>query len=108
MKISPQQKEKLNPGLAAVLSFLFSGLGQIYNGKLKKGLILITLSALSMLSVIIGTVLVGFSLLTFRFLFTGWLAAGLIAFFSGLFSIAAIGIYSIYDAYNTAKRLLEQ
>ncbi|WP_244603626.1 zinc-ribbon domain-containing protein [Methanococcoides sp. AM1] len=27
-----------NPGLAAVLSLLFSGLGQVYNGELRKGI----------------------------------------------------------------------
>ena len=30
-----------NPGLAAVLSFFYMGLGQIYNGQISKGIIFI-------------------------------------------------------------------
>ncbi|WP_096199226.1 hypothetical protein [Bacillus sp. FJAT-45350] len=45
-----------NPGLAAVLSFFFAGLGQIYNGQIGKGIAFIVayfISALLMF-VIIG------------------------------------------------------
>jgi TM2 domain-containing membrane protein YozV len=31
------EKQLKNPGLAAVASFFFSGLGQIYNGEIGKG-----------------------------------------------------------------------
>ena len=31
---------KKNPGLAAVASFFFAGLGQIYNGEILKGVLL--------------------------------------------------------------------
>ncbi|MBZ9570909.1 zinc-ribbon domain-containing protein [Methanobrevibacter sp. TMH8] len=73
-------KNEKNPGLAAVLSFLIIGLGQIYNGEIAKGLILLIVSyiciALFFLIIppIIGVVL--------------W-------------------IYAIYDAYNTAKGINE-
>ena len=30
-----------NPGLAAVLSFFYTGLGQIYNGQIAKGIVFI-------------------------------------------------------------------
>ena len=47
-------ENKPSPGIAAVLSFVFNGLGQIYNGEIKKGLILIFISALCMLLMISG------------------------------------------------------
>ena len=54
--------EKVNshPGTAAVLSFIFNGLGQIYNGQIKKGLFVIFLSTLSLLIFILGAISIGF------------------------------------------------
>ena len=46
-----------NPGTAAVLSFFFAGLGQIYNGQIGKGLVLLFLYVGSILAMF---VLVGF------------------------------------------------
>ena len=34
------EKIIINPGVSAVLSFVFTGLGQIYNGRIGKGLFL--------------------------------------------------------------------
>ncbi len=73
----PPKGEK-NPGLAAVFSFFFPGLGQIYNGEIGKGLMFIVVGGVFMLLMI---VLIGFILLP---LF--W-------------------IYNIYDAYKTAERI---
>lgn len=67
-----------NPGTAAILSFLFTGLGQIYNGQIGKGLGLMVLQAMN---VLLMCVIIGF--LTFPIT---W-------------------IYGIYDANGTAKRL---
>ena len=67
-----------SPGLAAVLSFFIVGLGQIYNGQITKGLLLL-------LGAIISGVLM---LILIGFIF--WLI---------------IWLYAIYDAYNTAKRI---
>jgi TM2 domain-containing membrane protein YozV len=69
---------KKNPGLAAVLSFLIVGLGQIYNGQIGKGLLLLV-------AAIISGVL--------------WLI------YIGIIFSIIIWIYAIYDAYNTAKRI---
>lgn len=69
---------KKSPGLAVVLSFFIIGLGQVYIGLIKKGIILFVLAVVS------GTlmmVLVDFVL---------WLL---------------IWAYAIYDAYNLPKRL---
>ena len=70
-----QQK---NPGVAAVLSALYVGLGQIYNGEIAKGLILIVAYFVSIL-------------LTFVMI--------------GFITSPILWVFGIYDAYNTAKKI---
>lgn len=70
-----QQK---NPGVAAVLSFLISGLGQIYNGQILKGLIII---GVQVINVLLTAIIIGF------------LTGGI------------VWIWGIYDAYKTAQRI---
>lgn len=70
-----------NPGLAAILSALVNGLGQIYNGEIGKGLI-----------ILIGQILN--SLLLFILI--------------GFITVPAVWIWSIYDAYKTAERINQQ
>ena len=72
----PQQIK--NPGLAAVLSALINGLGQMYNGQIGKGLIIIGIQIVN-------------ALLTIVF----------IGFITGLL----VYIWSIYDAYTVAKQI---
>ena len=67
-----------NPGLAAILSFLICGLGQIYLGLVKKGLILL-----------IAAIISGF----LTIILIGW-----VTFF-------IVWIYSIYDAYKSAQKI---
>lgn len=67
-----------NPGLAAILSFFFSGLGQIYNGQIGKGILFIAIQAVNVLLML---VLLGF--LTY---FIVW-------------------VWGIVDAYKTAERI---
>lgn len=67
-----------NPGLAAVLSFLVTGLGQIYNGQIGKGILFMIIQ------------------------FINWLLLGLLI---GFITLPAFWIYSIYDAYKTAERI---
>ena len=67
-----------SPGLAAVLSFLIVGLGQIYLGLTKKGIILF-----------LGAVISGFLML----ILIGW------------FTWLLIWGYGIYDAYNSAEKM---
>jgi TM2 domain-containing membrane protein YozV len=69
--------ERKNEGLAAVLSFLFVGLGQIYNGEIGKGIAFITLGVVIVL--MLFPILIG------------------IPFYLILWA------YNIYDAYDTAK-----
>ena len=67
-----------NPGLAAVLSFFYTGLGQIYNGQIAKGILLLIVYGASWLSM---AVLIGF------------------------ITTPIIWIYGMYDAYKTAERI---
>ncbi len=93
---------KNHPGLAAVLSFIFNGLGQLYNGDIKKGLVCMSLSALGMFIVIFSAILVGFNLYTLKTI-TGSTIIGLIALLLGIVILAIVGIYSINDAYKRAS-----
>lgn len=94
---------KTHPGTAAVLSFLFNGLGQIYNGQLKKGLLIIFLSSVSMLVFLLGSILIGFWLFG-RVFFAYELVMGLTLFFIGLICIAILSLYSIFDAYAVSLK----
>ena len=67
-----------NPGIAAVLSFFWMGLGQIYNGQIAKGIAFIVAYAISW---ILTMVLIG--LITTPILF----------------------VYGIYDAYKSAQKI---
>jgi TM2 domain-containing membrane protein YozV len=67
-----------NPGVAAILSFIIPGLGQIYNGEIRKGILYL-----------IGY-LIAFASIT---IFVGFLAA------------PVIWIYGMIDAYKTAEKM---
>jgi len=67
-----------NPGVAAVLSFFFVGLGQIYNGQIGKGIVLIVAYIFSIL---------------------------LIFVFIGIITTPLLWIFGMIDAYQTADRL---
>ena len=67
-----------NPGIAAVLSFFVTGLGQIYNGQIAKGIILIIVYGISWCLML---VLIGF------------------------ITTPVLWIWGIYDAYRTAERM---
>jgi TM2 domain-containing membrane protein YozV len=67
-----------NPGVAAVLSFFYCGLGQIYNGQILKGVLMF---AAYSVSIILMYVLVGF------------------------ITTPILWIWGIYDAYKTAERI---
>jgi hypothetical protein len=96
-------QDSRNPGLAAVFSFIFSGLGQLYNGQIFKGLAIIFLSTISMLGLIIGGIFLGRWLLG-KIIFGNELVLGLAFFLIGLVFICILGIYSIFDAYRVAAK----
>ena len=74
----PLVKKNKSPGLAAILSFLIVGLGQVYVGLTKKGILLF-----------IGAIISGILMLVF----IGWIAWLL------------IWGYGIFDAYNSAEKI---
>ncbi|UZE92655.1 MAG: zinc ribbon domain-containing protein [Methanosarcinales archaeon] len=67
-----------NPGLAALASFLWCGAGQVYNGQILKGIILLIAYVISIVLIIIGI---------------------------GLITTPLLWIYGIYDAYKTAEKI---
>ncbi|WP_407431240.1 hypothetical protein [Methanobrevibacter sp.] len=75
---TPVVKKEKSAGLAAILSFLIVGLGQIYLGLTKKGIILFIGAVISL---ILTLVIIGF---------VTWLL---------------IWGYSIYDAHNSAQKM---
>jgi TM2 domain-containing membrane protein YozV len=74
----PVITEHKTEGLAAVLSFIFVGLGQIYNGQIGKGILFIIL---------------------------GIIFAALMIILIGIPLYLILWVYNIYDAYNTAKKI---
>ena len=98
-----EQNTKSNPGVAAVLSFVFSGVGQLYNGQIKKGLLIIACAVSSIFILIIGSLFVASWIL--RKTIFGWeLPLGIACSLLGLVLICILAIYSITDAYQTAAR----
>lgn len=67
-----------NPGVAAVLSFFYCGLGQIYNGQIFKGILMFVAYSISIL---LMYVMVGF------------------------ITTPILWIWGMYDAYRKAERL---
>lgn len=98
-----EEENMRHPGIAAVLSFIFNGLGQLYNGQIFKGLLIIFISSVSMLILIIGGILIGLWLLG-KIASVKILISGLALFFSALVFICILGIYSILDAYRVAAK----
>lgn len=68
---------KKNPGLAAVASFLLSGLGQIYNGEILKGVLLMVIQVIN---VLLMFVVIGFV------------------------TYPLVWVYGIWDAYRSAEK----
>jgi TM2 domain-containing membrane protein YozV len=93
-----------HPGTAAVLSFVFTGLGQIYNGQLRKGFVLAGISMAALLAVIVSAVVIGYWLMDTYGITPAVLAAGCVFFIVSVLVIAVSGIYSITDAYKTALK----
>ena len=90
-------------GTAAVLSFVFSGVGQIYNGQIKKGLFLVALTTFGLVLVLLGALALGFGLY-YGFFFSEMAALSLGAIFLGGIIVCWSGVYSIVDAYKEALR----
>lgn len=70
--------EKKNPAVAAILSFLINGLGQVYNGQIGRGIAFFIIGIILFLTifVLIGVIL-----------------------------YPLFWIYNVYDAYETANKI---
>lgn len=99
-----EKKDLPCPRISALLSFVVNGLGQIYNGEVKKGLCLIFFSGFSVLIFIIGAIFI-FLFLTGGLTPVSFLLWGVILLFIGFVGMVIVGIYSILDAYNTAMKM---
>ncbi|MCM8783146.1 MAG: hypothetical protein NC909_01935 [Candidatus Omnitrophica bacterium] len=98
------QDYKPHPGIAAVLSFLFTGLGQIYNGEIKKGFVIMFFSAVGMILTVLGAVFLGYWLWD-KFTKFILLILGVILFLTGIIIICLLGVFSIIDAFKQARRI---
>ena len=67
-----------NPGLAAVLSFFYMGLGQIYNGQIAKAIVFIIAYTISWILVLVVI---------------------------GMITTPILFIYGIWDAYSSAQKI---
>ena len=87
-----------NPGVATVLSFFISGLGQIYKGQIAKGLLIMSVSFASIIITILGAIFLMFAIVK-NVLTSPFSLIGLVLLTIGMAGIVLIGIYNIYDAY---------
>lgn len=87
-EINTEKNKPRNPILVFFMAFLFPGLGQVYNGQIKKGLIFLIISYT--LPILLGFTRIGV-------LFLG--------FFLVLFIDFSFRIYVIYDAVQNSKKL---
>jgi len=95
------QRAKTHPGVAAVLSFVFSGVGQLYNGEIKKGMLHISLTTLGLVMVLMGALVLGVYL-HFGNLTLKTAVASVLLIVAGGAIICIVGVHSIYDAYKNA------
>jgi len=91
--------KKNRAGAAAVLSFVFCGLGHIYIGEIKRGLKIMFYSSLYLFILIIGA-----SIIIYQILLNTpnplLLIQGITIATLGLIANAITSIYNIYDAYK--------
>jgi len=77
----PQKPAAKNPWIALFLSFIFAGFGQLYNGEVSKGEMLVIIQVINV------------------FLFF---------IFVGMITYTMVWIYAMVDAYSTARRMTEE
>jgi TM2 domain-containing membrane protein YozV len=96
-----RELKKNRAGAAAVLSFVFCGMGHIYIGEIKKGLKIMFYSSLYLFILIIGA-----SIIIYQVMLDvpnpPLLIQGIVVATLGLIANAVTSIYNIYDAYKSA------
>lgn len=98
----PSQLQSKNPIIAVVLSFIFCGLGQIYNGEIKKGIGLIVIQAI--LAIVTGILFYQIIVAAFSLDFSAVL--GLASILMVLpFLMIIVGLVNLWDAFVSAKAI---
>ncbi|WP_424359617.1 hypothetical protein [Methanocella sp. MCL-LM] len=87
----PAQKESL---IAAILSLIVPGLGQVYNGHIKKGIVLAVIFYGMLVAILAGIVVLTIST-----------ALGAICCAPALLFPALVLLYAVYDAYESAEKI---
>jgi TM2 domain-containing membrane protein YozV len=82
MNQQPPPRFYKNPGLAAVLSFFYMGLGQVYNGQIAKGILFIVAYTISWVFI-----------------------ASIILLPIGIITTPILFIWGMVDAYKSAEKI---
>jgi len=95
----------MKPYIAGFLSFLLNGLGQLYNGQIKKGIFFIIISFVFIILFIFSIILIFEVFISSLdgFLDKILLRKAVILFSVSGFILCLVGLYSILDAYMVAK-----
>jgi TM2 domain-containing membrane protein YozV len=88
ISMQTQYGKRKSPVLAAILSFFFGGLGQIYNGQIGKGIMIMIAVIMLCIVDIICLLLFGFGILLILFIIH-----------------IILGVTIVYDAYSTAEMI---
>ena len=99
------EKNYSNAGIAGVLSFIFTGLGQIYNGSVLKGLVLMSVSAAAVLALLISAIIAANVILGSMGIWPSDFIKAVTIIAVSVIVIGLTGSYSIYDAYRTANKI---
>lgn len=90
-------------GTAAVLSFVFCGMGHIYIGEIKKGLKIMFYSSLYLFILITGAAIVIYEIIL-NVPNPPLLIWGIVIAILGLIANVITSVYNIYDAYNSGLK----
>ena len=97
-----QPDRRSSPSVPLLFSFVFPGLGQLYNGQILKGLFIIFLSCLSILIVTVASCMILLRIIGF-FISAAFFNYSLGILIFGLVLMCAVAVYSFVDSYRVAK-----
>ncbi len=98
----------LSPGVIALLSFVFTGLGQIYNGEIIKGVVLMSFACFGIILTLVSAIYLFYALIFFDTSTIMRMTLCVVVFLLGITVMVVSGIYSIYDAYHAAHENLKE
>ncbi len=98
-----EEKKIPDRGLAVIFSFLFSGLGQLYKGEITKGLVIMFFSTICLIVLLVGALIILWSM-SGNIILKDKFLVGSAFFVFGMLGVMVVGIYNIYDAYNSVTK----